>query len=162
MVSPIYQGLHSLQPLPHTLHSLPPHLTTTPSLPPSPPSPLTIDKDKYWDIHYPLTVLHHLLAHIPDLLRLLWPYMVATILFLIFVVVNGSIALGDKTHHTISFHVPQLFYFFAFTLSLSPSHLLDFRLARGFVAFLSRSWKRALCTLVVMVVLMGVSVRLFT
>ncbi|XP_059056597.1 putative Dol-P-Glc:Glc(2)Man(9)GlcNAc(2)-PP-Dol alpha-1,2-glucosyltransferase [Achroia grisella] len=39
---------------------------------------------------------------------------VTLILFAIFVYVNGSIVVGDKTAHTASIHIPQLLYFLIF------------------------------------------------
>lgn len=120
------------------------------------------DKDKSWTLQYPVSICRYLLTHVPDMLRLLWPYLVVHALFLAFVLGNGSVAMGDKTHHTVTFHAPQLFYFFAFAVVLSPSKLLDVGLARRFLAFLARDWRWTLCVFAALVVVMGVSVHNFT
>lgn len=59
-------------------------------------------------------------------------YILVGLSFVGFVVINGSIALGDKTSHEVVVHVPQLGYFLLFTLAhaapylLLPSILMDF------------------------------------
>jgi alpha-1,2-glucosyltransferase len=40
-------------------------------------------------------------------------------LFALFVVVNGGVAIGDKTHHQATVHLPQLFYCSTFILLLN-------------------------------------------
>ena len=38
-------------------------------------------------------------------------YVVLAVSFVVFVCVNGSIVVGDKTHHMAMLHLPQLLYF---------------------------------------------------
>ncbi|KAK9890024.1 hypothetical protein WA026_008831 [Henosepilachna vigintioctopunctata] len=45
--------------------------------------------------------------------------------FLLFVYLNGSIVVGDKTAHEATIHVPQLFYFATFTLIFAWPHFIS-------------------------------------
>ncbi|KAI9190576.1 alpha-2-glucosyltransferase Alg10 [Polychytrium aggregatum] len=66
-------------------------------------------------------------ANLGYILLRTWPYLVVLKLFVAFLVWNGGIALGDKDHHIMSIHVPQLYYFCGFTLffSLATSRVLQ-------------------------------------
>lgn len=44
--------------------------------------------------------------------------------FLVFVVINGGIVVGDKTAHEASIHVPQLFYFSLFCMIFAWPHFV--------------------------------------
>lgn len=48
---------------------------------------------------------------IPAVVYKVWPHLLVVLLFLVFVTVNGSIVVGDKSHHQASLHFPQLLYF---------------------------------------------------
>ncbi|CAG8536287.1 5560_t:CDS:2 [Paraglomus occultum] len=68
------------------------------------------------------------------------PYFVVVLLVGVFFVWNGSIALGDKTNHVAILHIPQVYYFIAFTAVLSlpltmihPSDLYDLRYEHPFL-----------------------------
>lgn len=50
-------------------------------------------------------------------------YLLIILAFVIFVVVNGSIVVGDKKAHTASLHIPQLFYFSIFCLVFALPHI---------------------------------------
>ncbi|KAJ7596752.1 glucosyltransferase [Mycena floridula] len=52
---------------------------------------------------------------LPDILPSFIPYALVLAVFGAFVVWNGGIVLGDKSNHIPSFHVPQVYYFVAFT-----------------------------------------------
>ncbi|KAK5647020.1 hypothetical protein RI129_005484 [Pyrocoelia pectoralis] len=60
--------------------------------------------------------------------RMFWinivTYMAVVATFALFVFLNGSIVVGDKTAHTASVHVPQLFYFFIFSIIFGWPHFL--------------------------------------
>ncbi|XP_067420508.1 dol-P-Glc:Glc(2)Man(9)GlcNAc(2)-PP-Dol alpha-1,2-glucosyltransferase [Emydura macquarii macquarii] len=58
------------------------------------------------------------------LIVLTWPYIVLVIVFFAFVVINGGIVVGDRSSHEACLHIPQLFYFFSFTLLFSFPHLV--------------------------------------
>lgn len=60
--------------------------------------------------------------------RVLFAYGVVVVGFVVFVVVNGSIVVGDKTSHVACFNVPQLFYFVAFSAVFSSPLVLDMSL----------------------------------
>ncbi|OQS02545.1 alpha-1,2-glucosyltransferase [Thraustotheca clavata] len=45
------------------------------------------------------------------LFKLFWPYISIVIAFSTFLVVNGSITVGDKENHVAGFHVAQILYF---------------------------------------------------
>ncbi|KAH6597110.1 hypothetical protein BASA61_003245 [Batrachochytrium salamandrivorans] len=57
----------------------------------------------------------NLIFHIPSLCVLLWPYILVILSFIAFVIHNGGIVLGDKSNHMAGVHIPQLYYFFAFS-----------------------------------------------
>ena len=58
-----------------------------------------------------LVLVQVTLECLPRLLLLVWPYLLLAIGFVVFVLINGSIVLGDKTHHVAMLHLPQLFYY---------------------------------------------------
>jgi len=76
-------------------------------------------------LHDPLAVD----ASFTDVIRAFWtapsvlwdvlpasaPYLIVVGLFTLFVVWNGGIVLGDKSNHIASLHVPQVYYFIAFS-----------------------------------------------
>ncbi|KAL3289747.1 hypothetical protein HHI36_023144 [Cryptolaemus montrouzieri] len=53
-------------------------------------------------------------------------YMSVICSFLIFVYLNGSIVVGDKTAHKATIHIPQIFYFATFTLVFGWVHFISF------------------------------------
>nr|CCA22902.1 alpha1 putative [Albugo laibachii Nc14] len=65
-------------------------------------------------------------AEIFSLLIYLWPFAGVIICFIVFVLQNGSIVLGDKSNHEMSFHAAQLLYFtFAIASGFSTSLFLS-------------------------------------
>ncbi|CAE6445262.1 unnamed protein product [Rhizoctonia solani] len=59
-------------------------------------------------------ILFSVPAILPSLIQTIWPYVVPVAGFASFVFWNGGIVLGDKSNHTPTLHVPQLYYFVAF------------------------------------------------
>ncbi|KAH9097533.1 hypothetical protein Ae201684P_001011 [Aphanomyces euteiches] len=65
-------------------------------------------------------------------LRLFWPHISVVVAFAAFLVVNGSITVGDKSNHVATFHFTQLAYFATIATagfgisSLYPNTLLEF------------------------------------
>lgn len=55
-------------------------------------------------------------THVKAVLLLAWPYALVGIGFLLFVILNDGIVVGDRTSHEACLNFPQLFYFFSFTL----------------------------------------------
>lgn len=73
-------------------------------------------------------------------------YVSVLVTFLAFVVMNGSIVVGDKDAHTASIHLPQLFYFSLFLLIFAWPHVITH--LRDFLAYF---FKNMLFSLVIQV-----------
>ncbi|EAT40471.1 AAEL007809-PA [Aedes aegypti] len=77
-----------------------------------------------------------------DLLRHVLPkyfgYIINIVGFVVFLCLNGSIVIGDKSAHVAKLHVPQIFYFSLFFAAFSSSHVLSTlkRIAR----FMRKKW----------------------
>ncbi|XP_065091253.1 putative Dol-P-Glc:Glc(2)Man(9)GlcNAc(2)-PP-Dol alpha-1,2-glucosyltransferase [Ochlerotatus camptorhynchus] len=71
-------------------------------------------------------------------LTLYFGYFLNILCFLGFLVLNGSIVIGDKSAHVAKIHLPQVFYFSLFFAAFSSSHALSSlkRVAR----FIRRKW----------------------
>lgn len=76
-------------------------------------------------------------------------YLSVSALFIIFLAVNGSIVVGDKTAHTAVIHIPQLFYFSLFCLVFAWPHFLN--LVTPFIKFV---YKHVLHVLLLIILLM--------
>lgn len=65
---------------------------------------------------------------ISEAIRHFYGYILVVVGFITFLIINGSIVVGDKTAHEASLHIPQLFYFSLFFLIFGTScwipHLL--------------------------------------
>lgn len=73
----------------------------------------------------------------------LWSFILLLILFAIFVFCNGSITLGDKANHQASLHIPQLFYFSAFTCFFALFTFGPIRLITSLIpSLLSKNWQK--------------------
>lgn len=51
---------------------------------------------------------------LPDIMPSFIPYALVLALFVVFMIWNGGIVLGDKSNHIPALHVPQVYYFLAF------------------------------------------------
>lgn len=79
------------------------------------------------------------LSQVKAVLFVAWPYIVVGTGFLVFVVMNNGIVVGDRTSHEVCLHFPQIFYFFSFTLFFSlPVSLCYNRVRRFFQAVKKR------------------------
>ncbi|KAK3544795.1 hypothetical protein QTP86_027556 [Hemibagrus guttatus] len=67
-----------------------------------------------------------------------WPYGVVALGFVVFVVLNDGIVVGDRTSHEACLNVPQLFYFFSFTLIFSLPLFLSYNRLVRFVQSLRK------------------------
>lgn len=77
--------------------------------------------------------------HVKAVLFVAWPYVAVGTGFLVFVVMNDGIVVGDRTSHQACLHFPQVFYFFAFTLFFSfPVSLCFIRVCHFFEALKKR------------------------
>jgi alpha-1,2-glucosyltransferase len=54
-----------------------------------------------------------------------YSYILIGLLFIAFVTINGGIVLGDKSHHRVTVHWPQLVYFFASVACFRPAHSIS-------------------------------------
>ena len=96
-----------------------------------------------------------------SLLLPLWAYVVVGLTFALFLVWNGSVVVGDRTHHQMHLHLPQIFYFVSFSLFFSLPYLLgSSRLWRGFLKELRG--RKMVAALVGMTLFALASVRFFT
>eukprot|EP00472_Partenskyella_glossopodia_P001682 CAMPEP_0197536020 /NCGR_PEP_ID=MMETSP1318-20131121/52621_1 /TAXON_ID=552666 /ORGANISM="Partenskyella glossopodia, Strain RCC365" /LENGTH=250 /DNA_ID=CAMNT_0043093785 /DNA_START=56 /DNA_END=805 /DNA_ORIENTATION=+ len=59
------------------------------------------------------------LSNLPNLFVVLLPYIVVLSAFIVFVVKNGGVAVGDKQNHVLALHLPQSLYFCFTAASLS-------------------------------------------
>jgi len=60
-----------------------------------------------------------------DLFGALWSYGLVGLGFILFLFCNGGIVVGDKSAHVSVFHLPQLFYFAAFTVFFASPHIIN-------------------------------------
>ncbi|CAI8027872.1 Dol-P-Glc:Glc(2)Man(9)GlcNAc(2)-PP-Dol alpha-1,2-glucosyltransferase [Geodia barretti] len=96
-----------------------------------------------------------------SLLLSLWPYMVVGLTFALFLVWNGSVVVGDKTHHQMHVHLPQIFYFVSFSIFFSLPYLLgSVRLWREFLRGMRK--KKMIVGVVCLLLFSLVSVHYFT
>ncbi|GAA5916195.1 Dol-P-Glc:Glc(2)Man(9)GlcNAc(2)-PP-Dol alpha-1,2-glucosyltransferase, partial [Sporobolomyces salmoneus] len=65
--------------------------------------------------------LHNLSALVP----ILTAYLSVFLGFLAFIKLNRGIVLGDKSNHVATIHIPQIYYFVAFSSVFLSPHLLD-------------------------------------
>lgn len=70
-------------------------------------------------------------AHLKSVLLLVWPYVLVALGFLLFVILNDGIVVGDRTSHEACLNFPQLFYFFSFSLFFAlPLTVCYYRVVR--------------------------------
>ncbi|KAJ7042691.1 glucosyltransferase [Mycena alexandri] len=101
-----------------------------------------------------------------DILPAFIPYALVLAFFGAFVVWNGGIVLGDKSNHIPSLHIPQVYYFFAFSTAFGWPALISgeggiFGLAREVQRRMFGSKIRILSTALACSV-MAVTVNLYT
>ncbi|XP_059161332.1 putative Dol-P-Glc:Glc(2)Man(9)GlcNAc(2)-PP-Dol alpha-1,2-glucosyltransferase [Physella acuta] len=62
----------------------------------------------------------------------LWMYLFVLCGFIIFVILNDGVVVGDRTHHKASFNFPQVFYFSLITSALSVLHITNLTILNSF------------------------------
>lgn len=77
-------------------------------------------------------------TNVKSLISLTWPYVMLLVGFLVFIVLNGGIVVGDRSSHEACLNFPQLFYFFSFTLAFSISHSLSYQKIINFIQSLKK------------------------
>ncbi|CDQ85305.1 unnamed protein product [Oncorhynchus mykiss] len=84
--------------------------------------------------------------HVKAVTLVAWPYILVAVGFIVFIVLNDGIVIGDRTSHEACLNFPQLFYFFSFALFFSiPTSLCYHRAIR----FLQTLKKQPLLYLVI-------------
>ncbi|MBN3326446.1 AG10A glucosyltransferase, partial [Atractosteus spatula] len=71
-------------------------------------------------------------------IRLTWPYTTVAMGFLVFIILNRGIVVGDRSSHEACLNFPQLFYFFSFTLVFSVFDTLSCQKIVNFFRFLKK------------------------
>ncbi|GAA5941290.1 dolichyl-P-Glc:Glc(2)Man(9)GlcNAc(2)-PP-dolichol alpha-1,2- glucosyltransferase [Sporobolomyces koalae] len=118
-------------------------------------------------VRTPCSVIHLSLFNLRAISRIVLAYLPIFIGFLLFVVLNGGIVLGDKSNHQVTLHVVQVYYFIAFSavftspLLVGPSPSAAMKRIKKTLAMLTGSPMRLLASIVVMTV-MAWTVRHFT
>ncbi|XP_055305543.1 putative Dol-P-Glc:Glc(2)Man(9)GlcNAc(2)-PP-Dol alpha-1,2-glucosyltransferase [Sitodiplosis mosellana] len=79
---------------------------------------------------------------VPKQIRLLFVHLIGYILtiaaFIAFILVNGSIVVGDKSAHEAAIHLPQIFYYSIFFAIFAPS--ITFKYMAPTLRILRRYW----------------------
>lgn len=63
------------------------------------------------------------------------------VLFVAFVIANEGIVLGDRTAHSMTLHIPQLFYFASFCTALAAPEAARFSRIRAFLSDVTATWR---------------------
>ena len=87
------------------------------------PSSQFFEKSKFDDVSCLLTATLSVIAQPQFWISILKGcalHIFSLIAFVVFVMLNGSVALGDKENHVITVHAAQIIYFFLFTFLFSP------------------------------------------
>lgn len=83
-----------------------------------------------------------------------WPYIVLAAGFVIFIVVNNGIVVGDRSSHEACLNFPQIFYFLSFTLIFSlPTSLSYQRVVRFFQSLRKQALTYFVLTIVLLVLI---------
>ena len=86
------------------------------------------------------------------LIAILWPYLAVLTAFLVFVYVNEGVVVGDRSSHQPAFHLPQLLYFYAFSMVWSFVH---FASLSNILTTLTWLWRRKTISILMAVVLVS-------
>lgn len=95
---------------------------------------------------------------IVEVLKRTFCYICVIIGFIVFVVLNGGIVVGDRTHHHASYNFPQVFIFLSISAAFSFLHLSH---PRQILSFLQAAVRNPLKVLL-FVVCAGFIIRFFT
>lgn len=101
-----------------------------------------------------------------DILPSFIPYTLVVAAFAVFVLYNGGVVLGDKANHIPAFHIPQLYYFIAFSTAFGwPTLICDVggprKLTHDVWKRMFGSNLRVFLTMILWLA-MGVTVKFFT
>ena len=56
----------------------------------------------------------------------LWAYVVVGVLFILFVMMNEGLVVGDRNAHKATVNLPQMFYFFGLVVIFGAPHWLSY------------------------------------
>ena len=77
-------------------------------------------------------------------------YILVGIAFILFVVVNGGIVVGDRSAHVATFHPIQILYFIAFTTVFTAPYIVSQSKLVGFWKCIRKHWMIfSVCCLVI-------------
>jgi alpha-1,2-glucosyltransferase len=96
------------------------------------------------------------------LIDILWPYLAVLIAFVVFAYVNEGVVVGDRSSHQLSFHLPQLLYFYAFTLAWSFVHVASISNIQMTLVWLMRHKVISLLMVVALMSLCFLAIHNFT
>ena len=75
-------------------------------------------------------------------------YLFIVKMFIVFVVVNNGIVVGDRTNHKATFHLVQIFYFLGFSMFFSLStFVFNYKTVKGLTQFIGKNYKVILAVL---------------
>jgi alpha-1,2-glucosyltransferase len=94
------------------------------------------------------TALLNSIKHFHYLISYLYPYVLVLVTFGIFIVINGSIVLGDKANHEARLHIPQFYYFFLVTFGFGIFAINPLRVSRAALQFIRNNVLFSLCNLI--------------
>lgn len=109
--------------------------------------------------------VRHCLASLDVVVSISWPYLVSLFAFVIFVIVNGSIVVGDKSNHSMTVHLVFPLYLAALTVKTSAVSIF-FRsrslYSKSDIAAYLAQWKRSPLTNIGLFALLVFVVHSFT
>ncbi|GAA5883041.1 hypothetical protein JCM16303_006805 [Sporobolomyces ruberrimus] len=109
----------------------------------------------------PYSLVYLALHNVSSLIPILSAYVPSFLGFLAFIKLNGGIVLGDKSNHEATVHVPQVYYFIAFSTVFLAPHLVEKKKLQKTFAGLFVT-KRRIVTSVNALVVMCWTIRNFT
>ncbi|XP_066580171.1 dol-P-Glc:Glc(2)Man(9)GlcNAc(2)-PP-Dol alpha-1,2-glucosyltransferase [Amia ocellicauda] len=83
--------------------------------------------------------------HVKAVVSSMWPYITVVLGFVVFVLLNGGIVVGDRSSHEGCLNFPQLFYFLSFTLVFSIFHSFSYQKTVNFLRWLRKNPVFCLC-----------------
>lgn len=92
-------------------------------------------------------LVYHSFLNLGFLMSRLYSYLALVVAFIVFVKINGSIVLGDKSNHEASIHIPQMFYFILFTFGFAFFAINPFALMKPAIRTIRNNIKASLFVL---------------
>lgn len=99
-------------------------------------------------------------SNLLGIIALVWPYAIVFLLFCLFVIINGSIVVGDKSNHEATFHGSQMLYFLCFTLFFASPFLISRDRIERFIRSISRYPYRTFTVVLVIFICVNSSTKI--